>query len=130
MYTIILLVYLQAGLTVNLAGATVSGEYANMPACRAAMARAIHPLPIPRGYDAAWQDARCTDISRDVKVGNERLTDYEKTLFGALEPQPCASAEACRRAGVPQNATRQGAPPVFLLKQSKRPKAPPRPSRK
>jgi hypothetical protein len=119
MYTIILLVYLQAGLTVNLAGATVTGEFPSLAACRAATVRAIHPLPIPQGYDAAWQDATCTAISRDVKVGNERLTDYEQTLFAALEPRPCQSAEACRQAGVTQDGKPHTAKPSKARKSAR-----------
>ncbi|MEO7493550.1 MAG: hypothetical protein ABIT83_08220 [Massilia sp.] len=98
MFTMILLVYLQSGLTVNLIGATVSGEFADLRACRAASTRAIHTLPIPQGYDAAWQDATCTPINRNVKVGNERLTAMDRALFAALEPQPCAAPAACRPA--------------------------------
>lgn len=100
MFTMILLVYLQAGLTVSLAGATVSGEYPTQAECEKAAVRARGPLPIPRSYNAAWQDAICTRINRDVKVGNERVTEFDKLLYAALQPRGCESESACRRAGI------------------------------
>lgn len=59
MFTMILLIYLQSGLTVNLAGAIVSGEFNNLATCQKAAVRKRGALPIPRGYDAAWQDSMC-----------------------------------------------------------------------
>lgn len=102
MYTMILLVYLQAGITVNLAGATVSGEFDTLSSCQKAAVRKRGSLPIPRGYAAAWQDAMCIPINRDVRVGNERLTAFEKLLASALEPDGCQAEGACRRAGMPK----------------------------
>lgn len=102
MFTMILLIYLQAGTTVNLAGATASGEFSTLPACQRAALRKRGPLPIPRGYAAAWQDTMCIPINRDVRVGNERLTAFEKLLHDALEPNGCESEGACRRAGIAQ----------------------------
>lgn len=100
MFTMILLIYLQAGRTVNLAGATVSGEFDTLAACQKAAVRTRGPLPIPRGYAAAWQDAVCIPINRDVRVGNERLTAFEKLLHDALQPNGCEAEGACRRAGI------------------------------
>ncbi|MDB5909925.1 MAG: hypothetical protein JWP34_4039 [Massilia sp.] len=104
MYTMILLVYLQAGITVNLAGATVSGEFNTLANCQKAAVRKRGSLPIPRGYAAAWQDTMCIPINRNVLVGNERITAFEKLLHGALEPRACESEGACRRAGIAQPA--------------------------
>lgn len=100
MFTMILLVYLQAGRTVNLAGATVSGEYKTQAICQKQAVLKRGTLPIPRGYSAAWQDVLCVPINRDVVVGNERITEFEKLLATALEPQGCQSEGACRRAGI------------------------------
>ena len=100
MFTMILLFYLQSGLAVNLAGATVSGEFSTQSMCQKEAARKRGPLPIPRGYDAAWQDTLCVPINREVRVGNERLTAFEKALASALEPDSCKAEGACRRAGI------------------------------
>lgn len=95
MYTIVLLIYLQSGLAVNLAGATVSGEFRTMAQCQAAALRKRGPLPIPRGYAAAWQDTLCVPVERGVRVGNERATAFEQLLHRALEPERCQGASAC-----------------------------------
>lgn len=100
MYTMISLIYLQMGLAVNLAGATVSGEFPSLVLCQKAAARQKGPLPIPRGYAAAWQDTLCVPVNRDVRVGNERQTDFEKLLADSLEPRACDSEGICRRAGI------------------------------
>ena len=44
----------------------------------------------------------CIPINRDVRVGNERLTAFEKLLHDALEPNGngCEAEGACRRAGI------------------------------
>jgi hypothetical protein len=102
MFTMILLIYLQSGRTVNLAGATASGKFDTLAACQKAAVRTRGPLPIPRGYAAAWQDAMCIPINRDVRVGNERLTAFEKLLHDALELKSCEAEGACRRAGIAQ----------------------------
>jgi hypothetical protein len=100
MFTMISLIYLQMGLTVNLAGATVSGEFKTLALCQKAAVRQKGPLPIPRGYAAAWQDTLCVPINREVRVGNERLTAFEKLLADSLEPRACDSEGVCRRAGI------------------------------
>jgi hypothetical protein len=100
MFTMILLIYLQSGRTVNLAGATVSGEFATLSICQKEAVRKRGSLPIPRGYDAMWQDTMCIPINRDVKVGNERVTAFEKLLNAALQPDACKAEGACIRAGI------------------------------
>ena len=104
MFTMILLIYLQSGRTVNLVGSTVSGEFNTQSMCQKAAVRKRGPLPIPRGYDAAWQDTMCIPINRDVRVGNERLTAFEQLLAAALEPDGCQAEGACRRADIPKRA--------------------------
>ncbi|HEU4375770.1 MAG TPA: hypothetical protein VFS02_19900, partial [Telluria sp.] len=71
-----------------------------LAACQKAAVRQRGPLPIPRGYAAAWQDTLCIPIDRDVRVGNERLTAFEKLLYEALQPNGCEAQGACRRAGI------------------------------
>jgi hypothetical protein len=100
MFTMILLIYLQSGSTVNLAGATVSGEFATQALCQAEAERARGTLPIPRGYNAAWQDSVCVPIERNVRVGNERLTAFQKLLASTMAPDACKDEGACRRAGI------------------------------
>ena len=67
--------------------------------CQKEAVRKRGPLPIPRGYDAMWQDTMCIPINRDVRVGNERVTAFEQLLNAALEPDACKAEGACRRAG-------------------------------
>lgn len=100
MYTIVLLIYLQSGRAVNLIGSAVSGEFPTKAACESEVLRKRGPLPIPKSYDAAWQDAMCVKIDNDVRVGNDRVSAFEKALQDALEPDSCAAEGACRRADV------------------------------
>lgn len=107
MYTIVLLIYLQSGLSVNLAGATVSGEFNTLALCQKAALRKRGPLPIPRGYAGAWQDSMCVPINRDVRVGNERATAFEQLLHDAIEPERCRADAPCRRADAVQGVPRR-----------------------
>jgi hypothetical protein len=100
MYTIVLLIYLQSGLGVNLAGSTVTGEFTTEARCNKEAVRKRGSLPIPRGYDAAWQDAICVPINRGVRVGNDGATAFERLLQSALQPGACKAEGACRRAGI------------------------------
>ena len=101
MYTMVLLIYLQSGLFVNLAGATVSGEFNTLALCQKEAVRKRGPLPVPRGYAGAWQDAMCVPINRDVRVGNERATAFEQLLHDAIEPGICRLETPCRPAAAP-----------------------------
>ena len=105
MYTMVLLIYLQSGLSVNLAGATVMGEFKTLALCQKAAVLKRGPLPVPRGYAAAWRDTMCVPINRDVRVGNDRETAFEQLLHDAIEPDGCRAEEPCRRPD-----TRQGPP--------------------
>lgn len=107
MYTMVLLIYLQSGLSVNLAGATVMGEFKTQALCQKAAVRKRGPLPVPRGYAAAWQDTMCVAINRDVHVGNERETAFEQLLHDAIEPGGCRTETPCRRPDAPQNPPNQ-----------------------
>ena len=107
MYTMVLLIYLQSGLSVNLAGATVSGEFKTLALCQKAQARKRGPLPVPQGYAAAWQDAMCVPINRDVRVGNERETAFEQLLHDAIEPDGCRLDPPCRRTDEPRKPGRR-----------------------
>ena len=106
MYTIVLLIYLQSGLAVNLAGATVSGEFKTLALCQKAAVNKRGPFPVPRGYAAAWKDTLCVPINRDVRVGNERETAFEQLLHGAIEPGGCRASAPCRRADAAQGLPR------------------------
>jgi hypothetical protein len=101
-YTMVLLIYLQSGLSVNLAGATVMGEFKTLALCQKAAVRTRGPLPIPRGYAAAWRDTMCVPINRDVHVGNERETAFEQLLHDAIEPDGCRAEAPCRLPDTPQ----------------------------
>jgi hypothetical protein len=104
MYTIVLLIYLQSGHAVNLAGATVTGQFQTQSKCNKEAVRKRGPLPVPRGYDAAWQDTLCVPINRDVRVGNDGATAFERLLQSALEPGACQAEGSCRRAGIAEPA--------------------------
>ena len=107
MYTMVLLIYLQSGLFVNLAGATVSGEFNTLALCQKEAVRKRGPLPVPRGYAGAWQDAMCVPINRDVRVGNERATAFEQLLHDAIEPEICRPATPCLPAAAPPRPPRR-----------------------
>jgi hypothetical protein len=106
-YTMVLLIYLQSGLSVNLAGATVTGEFKTLALCQKAAVRKRGPLPVPSGYAAAWQDTMCVPINRDVRVGNERETAFEQLLHDAIEPDGSRAEPPCRRADTPQDPRRR-----------------------
>jgi hypothetical protein len=111
MYTIVLLIYLQSGLAVNLAGAAVTGEFDTQSKCNKEAVRKRGSLPIPRGYDAAWQDAICVPINRNVRVGNDAATAFERLLQSALVPGACKAEGACRRAGIAEPSPSKPVPP-------------------
>lgn len=110
MYTIVLLIYLQSGLAVNLAGAVATGEFESQSKCNQEAVRKRGSLPIPRGYDAAWQDALCVPINRGVRVGNDAATAFEKLLKSSLSPGACQAEGACRRAGIAEPSPAKAKP--------------------
>lgn len=107
MFTMILLYYLQQGLDVSLESTGVRGVYRTEAECEAAAVRARGPLPVPRNYAAAWQDARCMQIARDVRVNDMPPVDMARLLReqGAEACQGDSAwrrlADGCVRAGQP-----------------------------
>ena len=97
MFTIILLLYLQQHLEVTLESSSLRGVYITRAECEAAAIRARGPLPAPRTHAAAWHDAICLPIGRDVKV-NELAPQGIRELFERGPPRgECGAAGAWRR---------------------------------
>jgi hypothetical protein len=96
MFTIILLVYLQQGLDVTLDHAGLHGTYRSKAECEAAAVRLRGPVPVPRTYSAAWHDALCVPINRQVRVNETPPLDLGK-LLQEHPPQGCQAEGAWRR---------------------------------
>jgi hypothetical protein len=96
MFTMILLYYLQQGREVTLESTGVRGAYRTKAECEAAAVRARGPLPAPRNYAAAWQDARCIPIDRDVRVNDMPPTDMAR-LLREQPAEGCQGASAWQR---------------------------------
>lgn len=95
MFTIILLLYVQLHLEVTLESSSLRGVYITRAECEAAAVRLRGPLPTPAGYAAAWHDAACLPINRDVKVNELAPLDL-RHLF-ERPPSGCAAEGAWRR---------------------------------
>lgn len=80
MYTMILLLYLQAGLDVTLDQANLRGEFRSMGDCEAAARKLRGPIPIPRNVQAAWQDVMCIKIDPKVSVNQMKPVELGKLL--------------------------------------------------
>ena len=107
MFTIILLLYLQLHLEVTLENSSLRGVYATRAECETAAARLRGPLPTPRSYDAAWHDAVCLPIDRDVRVNEMAPLDLHD-LLRQQPPPGCGGtgdwrrvAELCRPSTAP-----------------------------
>jgi hypothetical protein len=96
MFTIILLLYMQQNLDVTLESSNLRGRYRTKTECEAAAVKLRGPLPTPRGYDAAWHDALCLPINRDVRVNDVKPIDLGK-LLQQQPPTGCAGEGAWRR---------------------------------
>lgn len=96
MYTIVLLLYLQEHVGITLEGSSLRGVYASLRECNAAALRLRGPLPTPRGYAAAWHDAQCLPIGRDVRVNELAPLDI-RHLLGKPPAGDCAASGAWRR---------------------------------
>ncbi|QNA88820.1 hypothetical protein G4G28_10550 [Massilia sp. Dwa41.01b] len=96
MFTIVLLLYLQQQTEVTLAGSSLRGVYGTRAECEAAAVRSRGPLPTPRGYAAAWHDAQCLPINREVRVDELAAQDIGKLLQGQV-PRDCGASGAWRR---------------------------------
>ena len=96
MFTMILLLYLQQNLDVTLEGSSLRGEFASSAACEEAAVRLRGALPTPQGYAAAWHDALCVPIARNVTVREGPLPE-----LGELMQEPplldCGADGAWRR---------------------------------
>ncbi len=95
MFTIILLLYLQLHLEVTLESSSLRGVYLTRAERLAAAVRLRGPLPTPQGYAAAWHDAVCQPINRDVRVNELAPLDLRQ-LF-ERPPAGCAAEGAWRR---------------------------------
>lgn len=96
MFTIIVLLYLQQGLEVTLERATLHGGFHTRAECEAAATRLRGPVPIPHTYAAAWHDALCVPINRDVHVNETAPLELGKLLQQA-PAQGCQAEGAWRR---------------------------------
>ena len=95
MFTIILLLYVQLHLEVTLESSSLRGVYGTRAECEAAAVRLRGPLPTPAAYSAAWHDAVCLPINRDVKVNELAPLDL-RHLF-ERPPSGCGAEGAWRR---------------------------------
>ena len=96
MYTMILLLYLQQGLDVTLDQSNLRGQYLKQADCEAAARKLRGPVPIPRNYDAAWQDVLCLKIANNVHVNDMKPLDLAKALQ-AHPPVQCQAEGAWER---------------------------------
>jgi hypothetical protein len=96
MFTMILLLYLQQNLEVTLDHTSLHGEYASKAECETAAVRLRGPVPIPRGYAAAWHEAMCVPINRQVRVNEMAPIDLGK-LLQKQPPDGCQAEGAWRR---------------------------------
>jgi hypothetical protein len=103
MSTIVLLLYLQQNLAVTLESSSLRGVVVTRAECEAAAVRLRGPLPTPRSYAAAWHDAVCLPINREVKVNELAPLDL-RHLFE--RPPPGAGWRSC--ASRAEGRTEQG----------------------
>jgi hypothetical protein len=96
-FTIILLLYVQLHLEVTLESSSLRGVYPTRADCEAAATRLRGPLPTPRAYAAAWHDAVCLPINRDVKVNELAPLDLRQWFERPPPPGECGAAGAWRR---------------------------------
>ncbi|MGX4640148.1 hypothetical protein [Massilia sp. SYSU DXS3249] len=107
MFTIVLLLYLQAHLEVTLESSSLRGVYRSRAECEAAAVRLRGPLPVPRPHDAAWYDAVCLPINRDTKVNELAPRDIGR-LLEVQPPTGCGATGAWRRMAESCSARRGG----------------------
>ena len=96
MYTIVLLLYLQQHLEVTLESSSLRGAYQTKQECEEAAVRLRGPLPAPSGIAAAWHDAVCLPINREVRVNETAPLRLDELL--RQKPSPgCEASGAWRR---------------------------------
>lgn len=111
MFTMILLLYLQQNLDVTLESSSLRGEFASGAECERAAVRLRGALPAPEGHAAAWHDAVCVPIARDVHVREGAPLDLG-TLLSEGPPAQCAADGGWRRVAelrVPSGTAQGGA---------------------
>lgn len=96
MFTMILLLYLQQNLDVTLESSSLRGEFASSAECEQAAARLRGALPTPEGHAAAWHDAVCVPIARDVRVREGAPLDLG-ALLRERPPAECPADGGWRR---------------------------------
>jgi hypothetical protein len=96
MFTIIMLLYLQQNLDVTLDHASLRGNFRTKADCEAQAVRLRGPVPIPRNYSAAWNDAVCVPINRQVRVNEAQPVDLGK-LLQEQPPKGCQAEGSWRR---------------------------------
>jgi hypothetical protein len=96
MYTMILLLYLQSGADVTLDGVRLRGTFAARAACERAAAPLRGAVPIPFGYNAAWQDVACTPVARNARVREGPPLDLG-ALLATQPPRACQGEGTWRR---------------------------------
>jgi len=96
-FTIVLLLYLQQHLEVTLESSSLRGAYLTRAECEAAATRLRGPLPTPRTYAAAWHDAVCLPIDRDVKVNDVSPQGLGQLFERAPPPGECSADGSWRR---------------------------------
>ncbi|MEW7849830.1 hypothetical protein AB2N08_14105 [Massilia aurea] len=109
MFTMILLLYLQANLDVMLESSSLRGQFASMAACEAAAVKQRGPLPTPAGYAAAWHDVVCVPVARGVTVNSAQSIDLG-SLLQERPPADCAADGAWRRVAQLCSAAARGPP--------------------
>jgi len=96
MYTMILLLYLQGNLQVSLDGVRLRGSFPNRAACERAAVALRGAMPVPSGYDAAWQDVACTPVARGARVRDGPPLDLA-ALLNMQPPRACQGEGTWRR---------------------------------
>jgi hypothetical protein len=96
MFSIVLLLYLQQGLDVTLDHASLRGPFRTKAECEAQAVRLRGPVPVPGNYSAAWHDALCMPVNRQVRVNEADPLDLGKELR-EHPPVGCQADGAWRR---------------------------------
>lgn len=96
MYTMIVLLYLQGNLQLSLDGVCLRGAFPSRAACERAAVPLRGAVPVPTGYDAAWQDVACTPVARNARVREGPPLDLG-ALLTTQPPRTCQGEGTWRR---------------------------------